>query len=34
LFHWQEEAIQVCGVHIINDGWTIFRELESFIREN
>jgi threonyl-tRNA synthetase len=31
LFHWQEEAPGMVFWH--NDGWTIFRELESFIRE-
>src|SRR5690606_24133553 len=31
LFHWQEEAPGMVFWH--NDGWTIFRELESFVRE-
>jgi len=31
LFHWQEEAPGMVFWH--NDGWTIFRELETFVRE-
>ena len=31
LFHWQEEAPGMVFWH--HDGWTIFRELESFVRE-
>lgn len=31
LFHWQEEAPGMVFWH--NDGWTIFRELEKFVRE-
>ncbi len=31
LFHWQEEAPGMVFWH--NDGWTIFRELESYVRE-
>ncbi|MFM2484066.1 threonine--tRNA ligase [Celerinatantimonas yamalensis] len=31
LFHWQEEAPGMVFWH--NDGWTIFRELENFVRE-
>ena len=31
LFHWQEEAPGMVFWH--NDGWTIYTELESFIRE-
>ncbi len=31
LFHWQEEAPGMVFWH--NDGWTIFRELESFVRK-
>lgn len=31
LFHWQEEAPGMVFWH--NDGWTIFRELEAFVRE-
>ncbi|WP_111978408.1 threonine--tRNA ligase [Algibacillus agarilyticus] len=31
LFHWQEEAPGMVFWH--NDGWTIYRELEEFVRE-
>jgi len=31
LFHWQEEAPGMVFWH--NDGWTIYRELENFVRE-
>ena len=31
LFHWQEEAPGMVFWH--NDGWTIYRELEDFVRE-
>ncbi len=31
LFHWQEEAPGMVFWH--NDGWTIYKELEAFIRE-
>ena len=31
LFHWQEEAPGMVFWH--NDGWTIYTELEKFIRE-
>lgn len=31
LFHWQEEAPGMVFWH--NDGWTVFRELEKFVRE-